>query len=122
MKVDYLKAGSDDCPLIRLYDFSIADAQWLQAIFETLASGSVESTLLEEIESVDGTQLTLMRSSDDQGVIERSLNRFDIALTPVGWKQAAEFTEPFCKGTFGFQWLTPQTHGIQLLLSKTGGW
>jgi hypothetical protein len=55
-------------------------------------------------------------------VVETGLHQFELALASEGWRQAAEFTEPFCAGGFGYQWLTPQTRGIQLLLSKDGAW
>lgn len=122
MKLDYLKDGSDDCPLLRLYEFDSADARRLRQTFAALADGVVEQVGLDAVESVDGTQLTFVRSTRDRGVIETVSHRFEVALTSEGWRQASELVEPFCDGGFGYQWLTPQTRGIQLLLSKDGAW
>jgi hypothetical protein len=77
---------------------------------------------LETVESVDGTQLTFVRTTRDRGVVETSSHHFEVALASEGWRQAAELVEPFCGGRFGYQWLTPPTRGIQLLLTKDGTW
>lgn len=122
MKIDCLKTGSDDCPLVRIYDFDSDDAKRLRQAFESLADGSVERVQLEHVESVDGTQITFTRGKQDRGVAETSPHHFEIMLAPEGWQQAADCTEPFCEGKFGYQWLIPQTRGIQLLLSKDGAW
>lgn len=122
MKLDYLKDGSDDCPLVRLYEFDGAEARRLRQTFTALADGAVEQVGLDAVESVDGTQLTFVRSARDCGVNETATHCFEVALTSDGWRQASELVEPFCDGDFGYQWLTPQTRGIQLLLSKDGAW
>ena len=122
MKLDYLKDGSDDCPLVRLYEFDSSDARRLRQTFAALADGAVERADLDAVESVDGTQLTFVRSTRDSGVVETSSHHFEVALASEGWRQAAEFVDSLCDGGFGYQWLTPQTRGIQLLLSKDGAW
>jgi hypothetical protein len=73
-------------------------------------------------ESVDGTQLSFVRSMRERGTVEIGSNQFEVALTAEGWKHAAELAELFCKGGSGCQWLTPQARGIRLLLSRDGTW
>ena len=41
MKLDFLKEGADDCPMVRLYDFRSSDVQRLIETFEALAIGLV---------------------------------------------------------------------------------
>jgi hypothetical protein len=122
VKLDYLKDGSDGCPLVRLYEFDSSDARRLRQTFEELADGTLDRADLDVVESIDGTRLTFIRSARDRGVVETIARHFEVALTSDGWRQAAEFVSPFCDGGFGYQWLTPQTRGIQLLLSKDGTW
>lgn len=122
MKIDYLQTGSNECPLVRLYDFDDHDARRLRRTFEALADGSVENVRLEKVESVDGTQITFSRSARDQGVFETDVHHFQVILTPDSWQVAADLTEPFCEGQSGCQWLIPQARGIQILLSKNGAW
>ena len=122
MKLDYLKDGSDACPLVRLYEFDSSDARRLRQTFQALADGTVERVGLDKVESIDGTQLTFIRCAQDRGIVEPSPHHFEVALASEGWRQAAELVDPFCSGGSGYQWLTPQTRGIQLLLTKDGAW
>ncbi|MFN7140687.1 MAG: hypothetical protein ACK4UN_15230 [Limisphaerales bacterium] len=122
MKLDYLKEGSDDCPLVRLYDFDSTDAHNLKQIFNALAEGSLERVDLEIVESVDGSHLTFVRCTRDRGVVESTPRRFEVLLTSEGWWQAADSIVSFCDGGVGYKWLTPQTNGIQWLFSKNGSW
>jgi len=122
VKIDYLKVGSDDCPLVRLYDFDSEDAKRLRRTFQALADGSLERVRLEPIESVDGTQLTFVRSARDGGMTETGAKNFEVALSAEGWLQAADSVAPFCEGSVGYQWLAPQSRGLQWLFSKDGSW
>ena len=122
LKLDYLKEGSDECPLVRIYDFDSTEIRRLHRTFESLADGSVEEAQLEGVESVDGTQITFRRSMRDRGIIEANSGYFEVALAPEGWRLAADLTEPLYDGGVGYQWLVPKGRGIQLLLSKDGAW
>jgi len=125
MKIDYLKEGVDDRPIVRLYEFRSADAQRLRQTFQALAGGSTQQVRLEDIgavESVDGTRLTFSRGNRDRGVVHHGADQFEVVLTSQGWQQAADLTEAFCEPSTGYQWLTPHTGKIQLLLSLSGDW
>jgi hypothetical protein len=122
VKIDFLKEGSEDCPLLRIYKFETADVQRLQALFQSLASGLIDRALLDGVEALDGTQVTFIRSAKDRGVIETGPHRLDVLLTPERWRDVADLLDPFSQERSGYQWLLPQTHGINWLLSKDGSW
>ncbi len=46
MKIDFLKEGAEDCPMIRLYNFRSAEVRLLKSTFEALAVGSVQQVRL----------------------------------------------------------------------------
>ena len=125
MKIDYLEDGSERCPLIRLYDFQSDEARSLIKAFESLANGTTNEISLGAIvpiDTIDGTQITFVRNELGQGVIEKERFRFALALPAEQWRLNAEIVEPFSNGTFGYQWLAPETSDIQVLLSKSGDW
>jgi len=41
MKLEYIAAGSDDCPLIRLFEFTSAEVEELQKLVRSLVSGGL---------------------------------------------------------------------------------
>jgi hypothetical protein len=84
IKIDYLKEGSDDCPMVRLYDFDSEDAKRMRRMFQALADGSIERVRLETVESIDGTQLTFVRSAPDGGVTETESKNFKVSLSSEG--------------------------------------
>ena len=122
MKLDYLKDGSDDCPLVRLYEFQSAEIQRLRQSFESLASGAADHITLGDVESVDGTQLTFTRAARDRGVVPSGPHTFDVVLTPDGWQRCIGLLEPFCEPSWGYQWLCDDVGRIRLLVSHDGDW
>ena len=122
MKLDYLKDGSDDCPLVRLYEFRSAEIQRLRQSFESLASGASDHVALGDVESVDGTQLTFTRGARDRGVVQSGAQSFDVVLTPEGWQRCMGLLEPFCEPSSGYQWLCDDVGRIRLLVSHDGAW
>ncbi|MBI5687441.1 MAG: hypothetical protein HZC54_20400 [Verrucomicrobia bacterium] len=125
MKLDYLKDGSDDCPLIRLYEFSSVEIQRLRQSFERLANGTAKHVALDEatpVESVDGTRLTFIRDERDRGVVLSSPQSFDMILSPEGWQRCVGLLDPFCETSRGYQWLCDDVGQIPLLLSSDGAW
>jgi hypothetical protein len=125
VKIDYLKDGSERCPLIRLYDFQSDEARSLIKAFKSLANGTTNELSLGTIvpiDSIDGTQIIFVRNEIGQGVIEKERLRFALVLPAEQWRLNAEIVEPFSNGTFGYQWLAPEASDIQVLLSKSGDW
>ena len=125
MKLDYLKDGSDDCPLIRLYEFEGEELRRLRDCFEKLAEGRVACVRLQDvtpIRSVDGTQLTFSRATRDCGVMRHGEHNFDVVLTPDGWQRCSELIGPRCQSSQGYQWLWDDIGGIRILLSHNGAW
>jgi hypothetical protein len=127
MKMEYLAAGSADCPLIRLYDFTVDELVQLCDLFNSLASGAVRSIALHEqpyLVSLQGCCLTLRAAERDRGIVEDHLGGFDCLLTPDGWEDQAERVKPVIEDSRGdFVWLLYNIPSeIRLLLSWNGTW
>lgn len=126
MKLEYIENGSDDWPLIRLFDFAPTEAHQLWVVCTGLASGTVarvEIHGLPHVESVGGCRLTFVLRSWDQCVVRRpgSLD-FECGLTAGRWDDQAALIEPFCRGASRFQWLADGPGEASLLLSPSGDW
>ena len=123
MKQEFLPSGSPDCPLLRLFDFSPAEACELRGIFAELASGARSRFELRELaQPVHNCALVLSVGKRDEGIIQTAENHFECVLTRDTWDNVAFLTVPFCaSASDGFQWLTEHS-GISLLLSPSGQW
>jgi hypothetical protein len=126
VKLEYLGTGSPDCPLLRLYDFTAAEARQLhEAIVAPVsgASGRIELDRLPFVEPLGGCRLTLACRTWDQAVQCRGeLVDFECGFTPGTWGQVADLIGPFAAGTTGFQWLARSPGEASLLLSVIGVW
>jgi hypothetical protein len=126
MKLEYLSAGSRDCPLLRLYDFTAAEANQLHKAIAALASGASERIELDRlpfVEPLGGCRLTLACRSSDQAVRrEGGSTDFECGFTLGTWGQVADLIEPFAACTTGFQWLAGSPGEASLLLSARGVW
>jgi hypothetical protein len=128
MKLEYLADGSPDCPLIRLFDFNLAEAQQLLAALTPLASGAgerVELHGLPFVEPVNGCRLALVRRSWDQAIIRgNGPCEFECGFTADTWDNVAGLVEPFAQGAGGFQWLAgvPGEPALLLSASSSGEW
>lgn len=126
MKLEYLADGSDDCPLIRLYDFDRVEAVWLREIFDSLAHGSRQRISLHDeprIEAIGGCQLELRLGRRGIGIPKSKRMRFECTLSPEGWADVASLMDPFCETEHVnvYQWLNEQGE-VSLLLSPNGKW
>ena len=125
MKVEYLKAGSPDCPLIRLFEFDAKEANGLRLACVSLSRGEETAVdLLRSlgVESVGGCRLTFRVGPQDEGLKRATGEQsFECSLTPEGWEDLALLIEPFTKSCKGYQWLT-QTGEARLLFSPFGTW
>lgn len=125
MKLDHLTDGTRDHHLLRLYDFTRAEAAQLLAVVAELASGEtvrVEVHQLPFVESVDGCRLSLVQRSWDQGIARISGSEFECGFLPGTWDNIAFLVEPFADSADGYQWLDGSQEGSGLLLSATGQW
>lgn len=113
--------------MIRLYGFDIPSALRLMALFRALADDSHQHIRLHDqsgVEAIQGCQLDLRVGSRDRGIKQTSPNTFECVLTPEGWAEVADLTEPFCEAgdnSEHYQWLN-ENGKVSLLLSPTGRW
>jgi hypothetical protein len=125
MKLEYLADGSQDCPLIRLYEFDQPEVMRLRKIAVALANRSAVSVALHDergIESVSSCKLILRSGATDAGVAQTGPAAFECTLTPATWGLVKRLIDPFCESKIGgFQWLADQGE-ISLLLSRSGSW
>jgi hypothetical protein len=123
MKLEYLPDGSPDCRLIRLYDFTPAEAGQLQLAIGGLAAGVAQSVAVNELPSVmsiNECRLTLVRQKWDGAVVQRGPNQFECGFTPDTWDNVAGLVEPFTNDAAGYQWLAGVPGEASLLLSVDG--
>jgi len=116
------------CPLIRICEFTTAQAEELRKLFEQLATGQTTQIALHESPIFNlsgGLCLTLRTHREDLG-IRRPSDRsraFELLLTPETFADLAAFTLPFEQEeqTVAFQWLVERGE-VNLLLSTNGRW
>lgn len=125
MKLEFVREGSPDCPLLRLYDFDPAEARQLQHAVLRLVRQSDEMIALHQqpgIQPVAGCELTLLRADNVQGVRETAPGKFEWLYSIDGWLEIAGLIQPFCQDdAVGFQWLS-RIGKIAVLLSRDGSW
>jgi len=125
MKMEFLRSGAPDCPLIRLYEFRPSEAQSLRRIALQLAKGRTPAVPLRKeqgIEAVGGCQLTLSRGEKDRGVSETSALELAWVLTGGGWLSVSGLIRPFSRNNSGgYQWLWDRGK-IRILISRDGRW
>lgn len=125
MKLEYLPAGSKDCPLIRLFEFDQSEAQRLRQLVKSLVAGDRQDVALQNEEWVEPVReccLILRRGNRNQGVRPAQGVKFVCVLGPDGWSNVERLLEPFCESNAaGFQWLT-EDGGVALLISRSGLW
>lgn len=125
MKLEFVREGSPDCPLLRLYDFEPAEARQLQHAVLRLVRKSDEMIALHQqpgMQPVTDCELTLLRADDVQGVRETAPAKFEWLYSIDGWLEVAGLIQPFCQADAGgFQWLN-RIGKIAVLLSRDGSW
>lgn len=125
VKLELLADGSSDCPLLRLFDFTPAEARQLRAVAGGLASGvtdRIEIDQLPFVQSLGGCRLALVCRSWDQAVARVGPSEFECGFTAGTWEHVAGLVEPFAEGAGGFQWLADSPGEAALLLSPSGRW
>ena len=126
MKLEFLANGSPDCPLVRLYDFTLPEVQHLCDLLVGLSNGSITEVSLDQtagIQSVGGCHVRLrVGKADRGGMVVKDPADIDWQLTREGWHTVAGLAKPFSeKPSNGYQWLD-ETGPVLLLLSPDGLW
>lgn len=125
MKLEYLPDGSPDCPLMRLYDFTPADAEQFLSVVSRLAFDEAELVEVHDlpfVEPIGGCQLALVRRPWDQAVVRVGPVAFECGFLVGTWSNVVGLIEPFAKGAGGSQWLVRSPGEPSLLLSVSGEW
>lgn len=128
MKIEFLKEGSPDCPLIRIFGNQPFSAAKLVSAFRQLATGPIQEIAIHEIPgflSIEGCLLFTRRHSENVGVRQLTDTAFECLLSPETWERLAELVDPFTQQHEGvrYQWLD-ETSEISLLISSSefGEW
>ena len=125
MKLEFLAAGSSDCPLLRIYAFDRVQAAQFRDLCLELATGKRQVLNMPDdfpVTSIAECRLTLKCADAKQGVRQISPSSFECVLKPEDWDNIAGLVEPFCQSEReGYQWLV-DTGQISLLFSRDGTW
>jgi hypothetical protein len=126
--LEYLPDGSDDCPLIRLYDFEAADVVALQDLCLALAEGRAREISLDSqpwVHAIGGCRLTLRAGVANRGLTTSIAGEafvMEYTREGGGWLEVADKLAPFVTDRLGgFQWLTNEGD-VNLLISWDGFW
>jgi hypothetical protein len=124
--LEYLDHGSLECPLIRLFAFTPAEASRLGAAVAGLAAGTVERVAVHDlpgVEPVGGCELVFAVRGRDQAIVRVGPTAFECRFTAGTWDNVAGLIEPFAASAVGHQWLAGAAGGeASLLLSASGQW
>lgn len=125
MKLEFLDKGAPG-PLVRLYQFTTAEAIELRTAVQTLAAGTASSVVVHQlpfVQAIEGCELTLVVKKWDQGVAAGAGPRvFSFGLMQERWTDIAKLVEPFTRFATGYQWLHTSADECSLLLSANGAW
>ena len=125
MKLEYVPNGSEDCPLIRLFDFDEEECEQLRLLLSQLAAGKLNQAALHEaefIEPVDSCKITLLLADHDHGIVETAHRTFACRRSDEALLEMVDKAEPLCgPESDGYQWLIDDSD-IRLLLSRSGHW
>jgi hypothetical protein len=120
MQFEFLPAGAAECPLVRLFAFTDAEAESLALAIGDLSMGlreRVEMNELPGVVAVGQCRLTLVRSAWDQNLVQSGPLALEVRLTAGTWDNVAGLMRPIAEGSQGFQWLAGG-----LLISRDGKW
>ncbi|MBI1370072.1 MAG: hypothetical protein GC162_15640 [Planctomycetes bacterium] len=123
MKVELLTDGSPDCPLVRLYDFTPAEAEALRAGVRRLADGQCKQLDLAadcDASPMGGFALSFVVGRRDVGLTSEGRRHF-WELRSETWDNLEGLLGPFVNGLTGYQWLSNEG-GTALLISTNGHW
>jgi hypothetical protein len=125
MKLDCLSGDTLKDPVIRIFEFTTAEAAELMDCVNDLANERTPQLQLHSLPCVLvlGTcELTMRVTRHDQGILEIGPSKFECGFTAGTWENVAGLVEPFANGATGFQWLADLPGEARLLLSANGKW
>ena len=125
MRLEYLPDGSPDFPLVRLFDFTPAEAAALGAAVADLAAGRVERVAVHEmpgVAAIGGCELVLRVRDWGQAVVRVGPTALECGFTAGTWDNVSGLIEPFAADAGGYQWLAGVPGEASLLLSVSGQW
>lgn len=123
IKIEYIKEGSPECPLIRIYGKEPESCQILRKSVLQLSKKQIKTVtvhLLPIFTGVDGCEL-YFELGENIGILETGNNKFRCILNETNWINVEGLLEPFCRTTNGYQWLY-DLGNIKLLFSTDGNW
>lgn len=131
-RIDYLKEGAPDCPLIRIYGSKEPISELLGSVQE-LCERAAASVAVHDLPGFRASDCSLLfRAGDrDEGIFQIGPEEFSWTLTPSAWCKIARVIEPFAEPLPGHshQWLAGNEarwglgdSQIALLLSTDGRW
>lgn len=125
LTIEHLSDGSDDCPLIRLFDFESADVIALHAVCLALAEQRVSEVSLDSqpwVRAIGDCRLTLRAGPANRRVrIPPNGQPFILEQDAEAWREVSDKLAPLVADQSSFQWLTTQGD-VKLLISRTGRW
>jgi hypothetical protein len=127
MNIEYLKTGSEDCPLVRIYGNIPRSAKILHHHTQMLCDGEVTIVKVHELpgfNSINGCKLTFSASDKDIGLKEIKHMDFICYLLLESWcRVSGQIKELTGVKVEGYQWLD-ESSDISLLISRyeTGAW
>lgn len=127
MKIEYLESGSEDCPLLRLFEFEKSDVASLRDACLSLAAGSIAEFRLDGqswVESIGGRNLVLRFGVKNLGARwgKCVTDAFTIEFNSEGWLEIVDKIEPLLTSRkSGYQWLD-EDGDFKVLLSWGGCW
>ncbi len=127
MKIEYLKEGSEDCPLIRIYGDDAGAIKLLMDNLVFLISGEITKKIINDIDGFSGInecKVAFVIDPMSKGILQIKDNYFECILTKNDWENVYDLLEPLSKiSEAGYQWLD-ETSNISLLVTRyeNGQW
>lgn len=130
MKIEMIKEGSSDCPLIRIYHFSIDEILEFMADINDLIKRKIsvlDISNLRGVDAINDLRLSFELYKEDKGLVSIGKNAYKLILTEDSFISMTEKLEGFCRENESerndavYQWLD-ETSEISLLLSPSGFW
>ena len=117
MKIELLREGSPDCPLVRFHSGNTEDFVRLQRLADQLSADQARRV---EMEAEPGFTLLNMKrlclhNSADDGLRKVASNCFEWSLDPYNWESVSILLQPFVESTEEgefHQWLDEAGRGF----------